>query len=369
MKTYTGNAEVHYTSIFSMCLVMYGGFACLWLVYYSSASKLTEARRNYLYIALICATWCSTSVGMHTLNKSVATLLQAPALCSMAQMAVAVVLVGSVSFGELLRAPRTQLGKWMVVPFFFASMLGSSFYTFEYISLSLLTIVRNLTPLVVLPIERLVMPVEKQPQINSMVVIAILVMLCGAVTYGHGVKDVSLVGIAFAVVNMFLAVADRVLQRRLLTQECKDLKPSVCTLMNNIWGMVPTFFLAHITGQVAEAHRPERAVHWRDPNALALLALSGVVGIGICYLGFECQRAISATSFFVLQNVAKVVVVGCGILFFDDPVTPLTACGLLLSITGSFFYGRAQLQGANGIGKSKLEDEESVLPPKSKEAQ
>lgn len=333
------------SQIFVMCVVMYGGMGLAWSTNWRA---MTDANlpRTHFHTGLLCVTWASTSVGMHVLNKSLVTYLQAPALISAVQMVIASVFVGFTAYKEFAKAPRQQLLRWMFVPMLFATMLLTSFYAYERISLSLLTVTRNLTPLVVLPIECLLMPPEARPVVSFPAVTAIFVMLAGALTYGGGnLASISLLGVAFAVLNMFTAASDRLLQRRLLTQECKDLHPSVCTVFNNLVGLAPTLLLACTTGQMQEALQQEQMTNWLDPRILVLLAMSGLIGIGICYLGFECQRAISATSFFVMQNVSKVAVVSAGILFFGDPISsPLSATGLLLSLGGSLMYGHAQQQ-------------------------
>jgi len=284
------------------------------------------------------------SVGMHVLNKSLAVELQAPALISAAQMCLAVVAVGAASLKEFCQATGRQMGLWMVVPCLFAAMLVSSFYTYEYISLSLLTVIRNLTPLVVLPIERAIMPAGKRPQVDAATVGSIVLMLAGALVYADGIRHISAIGVVFTLMNMVLAVSDRLIQRRLLTTECQELPSGVCTVLNNFFGSIPTLAFAIVTHQTRDTALPHHAAAWHDPQVLTLLILSGVLGIGICYLGFECQRAISATSFFVLQNVSKVAVVCAGIMFFQDPIkSPLAVAGLAMSLGGSFAYGKVQM--------------------------
>merc|ERR1719401_2456882 len=108
------------------------------------------------------------------------------------------------------------------MPLLFAGMLCTSFYTYASISLSLITIVRNLTPLVTLPIESFVMPPDKRPTINATVILSIFVMLVGATMYCGDLPKLSTAGIGFAALNMSLAVTDRIVQRRLLTQECQE---------------------------------------------------------------------------------------------------------------------------------------------------
>merc|ERR1719220_857203 len=195
-----------------------------------------------------------------------------------------------------------------------------------------------------LPLEYMVMSPDKQPVISKMVVLGIFTMLVGALVYSGGnLASISLIGVAFAFLNMFLAVTDRLIQRRLLTTECKDLSSSVCTILNNFFGMLPTLLLAGVSGQFQKVAAPEQSARWMETQVIVLLVLSGLVGTGISILGLECQRAISATSFSVMQNTSKIAVVSAGILFFFDPIgSPVSMAGLSLSLTGSFLYAWAQ---------------------------
>merc|ERR1719401_2005733 len=316
-------------------------------------------------------TWASMSVGMQVLNKTLVSKLQAPALISVGQMWIAVVLVGATSYRQLLDAPKGQMLIWLIVPLFFAAMLCTSCYTYQYMSLSFYTVIRNMTPLVVLPVERTLMPADKRPRLSYMVLISMWVMLCGTLMYGGGIGHVSVIGCIFAFTNMILAVSDRLIQRRLLTTECTGLASSVCTVMNNAFGSIPALLLAGATHQISDMTSPEHRASWTDPRVLTLLALSGAIGIGICYLGFECQRAITATSFFVLQNFSKVVVVVCGVTFFGDPISsPLAMAGLVLSIGGSFSYGKAQmtLQQEAAMQKRLSKRSLSCEPPAAQKA-
>lgn len=350
------------SQIFPFCVLMYGSVAAMW-VCHSVCNKGLKVKGEVTnaYIALLCVTWCSFSVGMHVLNKGLAGSLEAPCLISIIQMVIAVLLIGGTSYRQFLEANREQMRTWLVVPMFFAGMLCSSFYTFEYISLSLLTVVRNLTPLVVLPIERSMMPADQQPQITNAMIMSILIMLAGTMVYTGGLKDLSIIGVSFAIANMFLASSDRLIQRRLLTQECKSLPSSVCVIINNSVGIIPCVLLAFATHEVHETLTPEHKAQWHDPRIMVLLLLSGCAGIGICYMGFECQRVISATSFFVMSNVAKIAVVACGVLFFGDPIkSPMAVAGLALSLGGSCLYSHTQLKAKQAPLKEKVDEEQAA---------
>jgi len=348
------------TRIFIMCVIMYGGIALLWGI------NIRSGQPEMFRIGLLCVSWASMSVGMHVLNKALVDYLQSPALISAFQMALTVLVVAARSYQDVLGSPRAQILKWMVVPMFFAGMLISAFYAYARISLTVLTLVRNLTPLLMLPLESMVMPFDQRPAISWGVVTGILVMLAGAMIYSEGnVATISMVGVGFAFLNMSIAVTDRLIQRRLLTTECKDLSSGTCTILNNFWGMLPTLLLASVTGQFHEAVATDQAARWMEPHVIVLLILSGLVGTGISILGLECQRAISATSFSVMQNVSKVAVVACGILFFADPLgSPSSVTGLGFSLCGSFLYAWSQQQAtktkADAKAAAAAEDSGSV---------
>jgi len=355
--------------IFVLCICMYSGIALMWALFWYLPTD--HANKANVRVFLLCMTWASMSVGMQVLNKTLVSKLQAPALISVGQMWIAVLLVGIPSYKEVLDAPKRQLLTWLIVPLFFAGMLCTSCYTYQYMSMSFYTVIRNLTPLVVLPLERTLMPADMRPKVSNMVLISMSVMLCGTLMYGGGIGHVSVIGCIFAFTNMILAVSDRLVQRRLLTTECTGLASSVCTVMNNAFGSIPALLVAGATHQISDMASPEKRASWTDPRILTLLALSGAIGIGICYLGFECQRAITATSFFVLQNFSKVVVVVCGITFFGDPInSPLAAAGLLLSIGGSFCYGKAQmsLQDQAANERKLIQSQLSSEPPAAQKA-
>lgn len=334
------DTDIQLSGIVIFTSTLYAVCGLVWVSYAGALAKKPHFRAPR--VVLLCFSWACMSVSLHVLNMTLVAVLRSPALISMVQMGICSIIMASTSFSKLLDVGREQLLSWMVVPFLFSGMLCTSFYTFEYISLSVLTIVRNLSPLVGLAIEMSIMPVSKRPLVTVWTVASILIMILGAWVYGHGVNNVSVVGILFAVLNMMLAVTDRVLQRWLLTGPCTEMTSGVCTFVSNFVGMLPTFCIALATKEANRLYDDGEWEVWARPQVLILLVLSGIVGMSINYLGFECQREISATSFFVMQNVSKIFVVICGVVVFADPFTATTVSGVLLSVSGSFLYSRTQ---------------------------
>lgn len=336
-------AGEHGTSvIFWLCIAMYGSIGLAWLAYLALVPARNRKDSGILHTGMLAISWASCSIGMIVLNKHLAVALEAPALIAMAQMVLCFGATAAVWGRELLVADRRQLAYWMLIPLFFAGMLCTSIYTVQYISISLFTVIRNTMPLVTLPLETVTMPPAKQPKVNMPIVLSLLVTLIGAIMYAQGLQGVSILGVTFAVVNMGITVCDRILQRRLLTQECKDLHVVVCTMVTNFFGMLPCVVLAFATSQISEL--PKHKVYWTDPRIITLLCLSGVVSIGIGALGFEVQRRISATSFLIMQNVSKIAVILIGVVIFGDTVkSPMASAGLLVSLVGGFTYSRLQM--------------------------
>lgn len=331
----------HTSVIFLLCSIMYGGVGLLWTLFWVFFPSQRDD--SFLNVMMLVITWASCSIGMIVINKHLAGAFEAPALIAIAQMAICFATAFVMWWRKLLEANRRQLAIWMIIPCFFAGMLCSSIYTVEHISLSLFTVIRNLMPLVTLPAETVFMPGDKQPGVDKYIVLSLFITLAGAVMYAEGLSNVSMLGVMFAVMNMLITVCDRILQRRLLTEECKDLHVVVCTMVTNLFGMVPCVALAFVTPQVKELPLHESA--WTDPRALILLVLSGLVSIGIGAFGFEVQRRLSATSFLIMQNIAKIAVILIGVCIFGDVIrSPLAGSGLLVSLAGGFMYSRLQMK-------------------------
>lgn len=337
------------TRLLIVCSIVMVSLVCFWGIY-AALSKVGKDIRT-LKLTLLCLSFGSCSWGMNVLNKALVAMFQAPSLVTAAQMLMTV--VGTLLLArDKLQGDRAQVLKWSFVPILFFGMLVSSFFTYEYLTLSMLMVIRNLGPMITLPIERLVMPADKQPIVSKKMVMALMVILVGAVAY-VGQIETSMIGFGFALLNMFLAIADRVAQRRLLTSECKDLSTETCMLLNNLLGCIPTLALGAAVGEMSSVDMRL----WFGSEASLLLLLSGIIGSGICYTAIAVQREISATSFMVLQNTARMAVVVAGVLLFDDPTSPKTFFGLALSFAGAIWYGHSQMEATAAAKKAEKQAE------------
>lgn len=335
-----------------------------WTLYYIRKDMFAE--KSVAYIVLAGFSFSVTSVSMHTLNKACVSFTGAPSTVTILQMFIAVVAILVVQGKEVFAAKREQLIRWCIVPVVYAAMLNSSLFGFQYVSLTMLTVFRNLAPLVTMMVEGIIMPPEHRPVVTLSIVSGLVVMIIGALLFTWGDASFSWTGLGIVLLNTIVAIFDRVLQRRLLVKECQDLPLSACMVVNNTLGVLPSVLLIFLTGE--SAGYAKSAVNWADPGVLTLILMSGFMGLGIGFFGLMCQKAMTATSFQVLQNMSKVVVVSVGIGLFGDKVdSPQRMIGIFLSLAGSAAYGVARSrepQNTKGelhkLTTSKLEDTEKA---------
>jgi len=335
------------------------------------AKKDLFQTEGVLYLLLVSTSFCATSISMSVLNKACVSLTGAPAVLTGIQMAFAVAATLASKWKEVFGADRKQMLRWCIVPVFYAGMLNSSLFAFDYVSLSLMIVFRNLAPLGTMLVESFVMDAQHAPKVTLPAVLAIMMMVMGALLSTIGQSDASWIGLAVVLLNTLLAITDRLIQRRLLVSECTDLPLSTCMVLNNSLGMIPTFAIAMATNEVQTI--PAHHTAWTDPATLSLISLSGLMGLGIGFYGLMCQKAMTATSFQVLQNLTKVVLVFAGIYVFgDDMSTHTLQGGMALSIMGSAAYGLARASEAadknagSGEGQALLDGKPALSTAPSK---
>jgi drug/metabolite transporter (DMT)-like permease len=321
-----------------------------WFFYFKRRDLFPDKSAAYLILA--ASSFSITSVSMHTLNKVCVSFTNAPSTVTSIQMIIAVVCFLSMHTKEILGANRQQLTRWCVVPIVYAAMLNTSLLGYQYLTLTLVTVFRNVAPLVTLAVEGCIMPPEQKPQVSPPVLASLLICVVGAAMFSWTSTAFSWIGLGLVIVNTLVAIFDRLLQRRLLVEECKDLPLSACMTVNNSLGVIPTLLLALGTGEFEGI--AANVTNWTDPGVVLLLLMSGFMGLGIGLFGLMCQKAMTATSFQVLQNASKVVVVSMGVGIFGDKIdSPARIMGILLSLAGSAAYGYAR--SLEQVAKTKKE--------------
>jgi hypothetical protein len=324
--------------LMTVFIVVFGIVGMSWMMYLlRNMCAAGEAFQRHRLLTL-CLSLSACSWGMTVANKYLMMKLLAPGFVLAVQMAMAVVASIFIAGGRL-SLESGQVKRWMIVPALACVQLWTSLYTMKHLTLSMLMIIRNLGPLVALPCEMLVMPASKRPAVTYTSVFALLLVLSSAATYIGGAPP-SLKGCAFAFLNMFLAVVDVVLRRRLLTTECAEMNTSMCMLLNNFVGIVPSILLCFCTGELLDIDLKSAF----STYTIAVLLISGLIGSGISYFALNVQREMAATSFMVLENGIRLAEVLAGVLLFKDPFEwPSQILGLIVSYVGSVVYAKVQI--------------------------
>jgi len=171
---------------------------------------------------------------------------------------------------------------------------------------------------------------------------SIAIMLVGACMYSSAVHRSGLGGICWVFLNIFFAVGDRLLQRLMLAKDQSpvDISKTGITLLNNIEGLLPLLAVMLIKNEFADI--PE-AVASLTTSGYVWVTLSCLVGIAISYTGIWAQSMISATSFLVLVNANKFVIIFIEAFCLQSKIlTPMQVVSACVTIIGGVMYGKAR---------------------------
>jgi len=320
--------------------------------------KIRENRETMTLVA--CLMFMSCSATMLIVNKLVVKHFSTPVLVVLAQNAMAcgfclTLLRKSLHFGS--RADAIRFAK--VVPLMYTGMLCTSAVAQLYASLGLQIVIRNLAPLVSLPIERIF---NEPIQTDLWTWVSMLFILFGVILYviesmGAAPYHVAatqmhqqdthtlLIGILLMGANMILAILERLYQRKMLSIVPVDVSKMGMVLLNNGVSLLPLTILIFPLG---EYHSP-KINHWGVEQPLVagqpwfdyvLLFISGVCGVAIGWTSMNAQQYVTATTMLLITNLNKVVVIVFGMASpaLHEPSGPFAIAGCLIALGGGVWY-------------------------------
>ena len=262
---------------------------------------------GYLFaLVASCTFFMICSAGMLVVNKLVLRRFTGlPITVVMIQMAFTAVCLVVTPCGLHFGSARDVLRWSLTIPFLFTLMLASSMLALDYASMGAIIVVRNVAPIVTMVIERLF---QERIEVSFAVVLSLVWVVGGVILYTVHDVHFSPVGMAYMMLNMVSAVLERLLQRKMIAVEPIDVSKGGMMLLNNAFALVPMGALLVWFG---EYHKWARLRHVSTSD-VALLLGSCVNAVGISYAGINAQGYVSATTFMVLSNLNKFVVVGFG---------------------------------------------------------
>ena len=321
--------------------------------------------------------------GMLLVNKAVMIVWDLPITITLIQMAFTDLVIVSLFWWTLRVGNWADVRRWaMWVPQLFAAMLATSMLALHYSSTGAVVVTRNIAPIVTLSIEAVMKEKVRRPRwvttpphtrlppspscththpspptphtppslflqiaVDKWTVGALLYTLIGVALYMLNDVEFSAIGFLCIIANMCAGVMERIMQRRLIAVEPVDLSKMVLVLINNTVAILPVALLLLPTKEYNNFH----TLKWHDPEgpdswtAYMWLALSCVVGVCIGWAGVNAQFYLTATSFMVVGNVNKFIVIAVGMLAMGESSSWEAIVGCVIAITGGFGYGLARM--------------------------
>lgn len=297
-----------------------------------------DARGLYQETVPGVASWMLCSVAMMVLNKKAIGHFPYECTLTAVQMlfSVAVLLCCSryIYIGSM-----ADFFRWCLVTPFFSGMLLTSMLALKHSSMTLVVVFRCLSPLLAMPIEWLY---PRPLRISMQMLGAMLCMPLGACLYASQLPWDSLQGASWVFLNMLLAIGDRLLQRLMLAKEQHpvDISPAAVALINNVMGFMVVAAIAVLEGEAPVGPR-----HLMELNreSMAYVLLSCLVSVGISYTGVWAQSLISATSFLMLVNANKFIIIFIEAFWLQQLViNRLQLLGAVLAVGSSVAYGHSR---------------------------
>ena len=313
---------------------------------------------DHTNLVLSCSFYLVSSAGMSVFNKLAVNALPLPITLVIIQMAFTV--------GVLALSWKTvRVGSWrdalrwgLTVPFLFSAMLVSSMFAFEHNTLGTVVVCRNIAPMFTLMIERMFrVPIT----VTTETILALLTILLGVVLYHFNTLSLTLIGFVAIALNMVFAVLERLLQRHLMAQDPVDLSKPAMMLLNNSFGLLPNALLLAMYG---ETGRWADAFGALSQHGQLMIVLSCLNGVAISYAGLRVQQLVTATTFMVLTNVNKFLVIIFGVMVLKDELTALGTVGVGLAMGGGLWYAQARKRSSEAEAEAagaRKEEEKGVL--------
>ena len=341
----------------------------------SSQSTLAAEASRRVKTVVACSMFMACSASMMLVNKQVVHRFHSPVTILDMQLLFTVLVLGVVFPWTLQMGTRRDVWRWVrVVPLLYAGMLSSSMIAQLYASVGLQVAIRNLGPLITLPVER----VFNEPIVaDKWTWAALLFTLAGSIfyvsesMYKQDLNELAM-GICLSCVNLLIAMFERLFQRRLIAVKPVNISKTGMLLLNNIVAVLPVTLLLGVHDKIGmHSEPPDWKARWPQaaPLDYFLLFLSGICGVAIGWTAINAQQYITATTMLLITNLNKIVVVTIGMLFMGDPHGPVAILGMLMALGGGVWYALARKNVAERQKEAKQAAERAAQAKELAKAQ
>ena len=309
-------------------------------------------------IMAICS-YVICSVAMVLTNKAISVSLDPVVRERMPQISViafqcfvAVVLVEIAKYRKMVEYPEfdwTTAKSWMPLNILFVLMLCTGFLSLVYNNVPMVTVCKNLTNLVTIAGDFWFFGESA----GVLTIVAVMVMVSGAVFAGYNDLGFSMIGYFWMVANC-LSTSGYVLYMRFASTTIKLPKFGM-VFYNNLLSMAILAPLIVMMGELPALMDPEIMT----PSFIAANCAAGFLGF---YLNFASLWAVSTTSastYAIMGSLNKVPITILGFFLFDAPLTQDGVWGIIIATVGGFVYAYSKFR--ESIAKRKAKDSNQSL--------
>ena len=280
--------------------------------------------------------FCISSIGMMLGNKLAVSALPLPCTLVIIQaIGTLALLVGTRSKMEMIK--KDIAIQWLPIAALFTLMLYTSLKSFVYANVSTVIIFRNVGVIFTTIVEYFV----RGEVVNVEVAAAELMIVAGAMIYGWSNADFSWVGLFWILFNVAGQVAYGVLVKTQMDRRphFKDMTKFTMSFYNNMLALPMLLIVLIAQGEHVVMLKKLESV---TVSGWAWVVITCVLGFMISTSGFGLQKLVSATTFLVVNNVAKFLNILLGIAFLGDKISSrYDAAGSAVAICASAWYSVA----------------------------
>eukprot|EP00999_Lentomonas_sp_LEN2_P002756 NODE_626_length_1317_cov_85.642017_g587_i0.p1 GENE.NODE_626_length_1317_cov_85.642017_g587_i0~~NODE_626_length_1317_cov_85.642017_g587_i0.p1 ORF type:complete len:355 (-),score=22.89 NODE_626_length_1317_cov_85.642017_g587_i0:132-1196(-) len=280
-----------------------------------------------------------SSVGMLVINKLAVDAFTAPAVLVILQSLGTLLFLFAIPSvrREVQPLESDKMRKWTPVVAFFTLMIFASLKSLAYLHVSTVLIFRNLGSVLTTLAEWQCLG----QTVQTRVVLSLIFIVFGTVMYGWNAPLMSGWGIFWILLNVLAQVGYTVYVKYLITRVRVEMTRYGMSFYNTVMSLPPLLLLAAALGEYSELipkTMPEVSM-W----GWVAVAISCIISFFISTTGFQLQRLVSATTYMVVSNMNKLVVVFFGMVFLGDSFAgwmDVTGCAISLGSGGWYSYER-----------------------------
>jgi len=292
---------------------------------------------------MACLAYSTCSISMVLSNKALAATfpINIPIMLVVFQCVAAVILVeGARKFGVVsYRDFELEMAlKWLPVNVCFVAMLMTSFMSFKYLNVPMITVFKNLTNVIIVVGDWY----WHEQVVTFGVVLSFGIMVVGA--FAAAATDVMFSGLGYFWMSMnCCATAAYVLYSKSATKNI-ELSKFGMVYYNNLLSIPLLLPFAFSFGEFATITSTMDVV--TDPMFIVVNLVAGSMGFFLNLASLWCLSSTSATTYALVGSVNKIPVSLLGVYLFQTVITAQGALYIIVSMCGGFIYSYVKLQEA-----------------------